>query len=238
VHKPRKNIDLVIPFSNENLNLQILIPAILKTIKKISKIKFRLIFIDDGSNDRGHVVVLKYKKRYKNIILLRNLKRRGQTFCYKTYLNKFNTNSFIRMDSDNQDNPVYLMKMSQYINSGYEMILTDRKLRKHSTLMIILTYLYDFLLKLLVKKKLETYSSSLAYFNTKYLYKRNLKFNDHRYFPIIALHSGVKKIKVFPVMHNKRKYGVTKYKIYNKIFFAVPEFLYFFYRLKRGFLTN
>ena len=34
MQQPRKNIDLVIPFNNEFQNLQILLPQILKTIKK------------------------------------------------------------------------------------------------------------------------------------------------------------------------------------------------------------
>ena len=33
--KPRKFIDIVIPFNNEYLNLQILLPKILKVLKKI-----------------------------------------------------------------------------------------------------------------------------------------------------------------------------------------------------------
>ena len=36
MYKPRKNIDLVVPFNNENQNLQTLIPKILKTIKSLS----------------------------------------------------------------------------------------------------------------------------------------------------------------------------------------------------------
>ena len=37
--KPRKFIDIVIPFNNEYLNLQILLPKILKFVKKIKYFK-------------------------------------------------------------------------------------------------------------------------------------------------------------------------------------------------------
>ena len=235
MNKPRKNIDLVIPFNNEYLNLKILLPKIISTIKKIKKFNFRIIMIDDGSTDEGYSIVTKFKKKYKKLLILRNNKRLGQTYCYKTYLNKFKSHAFIRMDADNQDDPKYLIQISKLILDNYDMILSDRKLRKHSIYMIILTFLYDKLIALLIGTKLKTYSSSLAYFKTKYIFKKNLKFNDHRYFPIIALHNGIKKIKVFPVMHKNRLYGFTKYRIYRKIIFALPEFLYFFYRLKSGF---
>ena len=70
--KPRKFIDIVIPFNNEYLNLQILLPKILRVLKKIKYFKFRLIFIDDGSTDKGYLLVNKFKKKYKNIFLLKN----------------------------------------------------------------------------------------------------------------------------------------------------------------------
>ena len=238
MHKPRKNVDLVIPFNNENLNLQILLPKILKTIKKIKRISIRLIFIDDGSTDLGHLVVKKYQKKVKNIKLLRNKKKEGQTYCYKTYLNSFSSSYFIRMDADNQDDPKHLIKISRLILDGHDMILTDRKLRKHPIYMIILNFIYDKIVSILIRKKLRTYSSSLACFKIKFLSKKNLNFNDHRYLPIVAINNGVKSIKVFPVMHKVRLHGFTKYGMLKKIIFALPEFLYFFYRMKKGSFTN
>tara|TARA_Y100000590_G_C15664488_1_gene993934 strand:- start:667 stop:1383 length:717 start_codon:yes stop_codon:yes gene_type:complete len=236
--KPRKNIDLVIPFNNEYSNLQILIPQISKTIKKIKDFNFKLIFIDDGSSDDSFLLVKKYQRKNKNIKILRNIKKKGQTYCYKSYLNTFHNIFFIRMDADNQDDPKHLIKMVKLISKGYDMILTDRKIRKHSIYMIFLTYIYDLLISVLIGKKLSTYSSSLACFNIKYLFKKGLRYNDHRYFPIIAIHNKVKKIKVFPVMHKSRLYGHTKYGMIRKIIFALPEFLYFYYRLKRGLFKN
>ena len=238
MNKPRKFIDIVIPFNNEYSNLQILLPKIIKTIKKINLFKFRLILIDDGSKDNGRSVVLKLKKKNKFIFLLRNKNKMGQTFSYKNYLNNFKSKFFIRMDADNQDDPIHLLKISKFISKDYDLILTERRLRKHSTYMILLTYLYNKLIALLVKKKLKNYSSSLACFKRKYIPKKNLKFNDHRYFPIIAINNGVEKIKVFPVIHKKRIYGITKYGLLKKIFLALPEFLIFYYRLKMNNFKN
>ena len=39
--KPRKFIDIVIPFNNEYLNLQILLPKILRVLKKIKYFKLQ-----------------------------------------------------------------------------------------------------------------------------------------------------------------------------------------------------
>jgi len=67
-------------------------------------------------------------------------------------------------------------------------------------------------------------------------------FNPVRYMGLLEIVSetinDAKKIKVFPILHKKRLFGLTKYKMSRKIFFALPEFLYFFYRLKRGCFKN
>ena len=69
------------------------------------------------------------------------------------------------MDADNQDNPKYLLQMSKFILEGYDLILTERKLRKHSLYMIVLTFLYNKLIALLVKKNLK---------NTRTCHAKNL----------------------------------------------------------------
>ena len=238
MNKPRKFIDIVIPFNNEYLNLQILLPKTLKVLKKIKYFKFRVILIDDGSIDKGHLLVNKFKKKYKNIFLLKNRIKSGQTHCYRNYLKNFKTDYFIRMDADNQDDPKHIIRISKFILKGYDLILTERKLRQHSIYMTTLTFLYNKLIGFLIKRKLKNYSSSLACFKRKYIPFTNLRYNDHRYLPIISIDNEAKKIKVFTILHKKRMFGFTKYNMSRKILFAIPEFLYFFYRLKRGFFKN
>ena len=55
------------------------------------------------------------------------------------------------MDADNQDDPKHLITISKLILDGYDMILTDRKLRKHPFYMIILNFIYDRLISFLIK---------------------------------------------------------------------------------------
>ena len=233
--KPRKLIDIVIPFNNECENLKILLPKILKVLKNIKFFRFRIVFIDDGSIDGGNLIINSYKKKNKNIFLITNFKKSGQTYSYKKYLEKFKSKFFIRMDADNQDDPKYIIPILKLVAKNYDLILTTRTGRQHSLHMIILTHLYNKLISLLVKKKLNNYSSSLVCFRRKLISYENLILNDHRYLPIIAIDNGATKIKNFQIIHKKRIYGNTKYNILKKIIFALPEFLYLFYRLKRGY---
>ena len=108
INKPISKIDVVIPFYNENSNLKIFIPSLIKALKSIKIYKFRVIFVDDGSTDNGGFIVKKFlNKKIKNIefFILNNKINEGQTVSYKKYFRKFKSSFFLRIDSDNQDNP-------------------------------------------------------------------------------------------------------------------------------------
>ena len=229
-----KKIDIVIAAHNEDLNLKFLLPKIIRIIKLNKLYKFRLILIDDNSTDETSHVIKNFKKKNDFIKLIKNERKSGQTICYKKYLLKFNSDYFIRIDADNQDNPKYLKKTINLIKNNFDIIMGKRTIRKHSLSMIFLTFLYDNLIFFFIKKKLKTYSSSLVCFNRFFISAQNLKFNDHRYLPLIAINNGAKKIKIFNTIHQKRKFGKSKYKIINKILSGLPEFLFFYYRMRRG----
>ena len=106
-----KKIDIVVPAHNEELNLIKLIPELLRIVKKNKVFRFRLIFIDDGSNDKSQSIIRKFLKDNKFIKLIINKQRKGQTYCYKKYLSKFKSEYFIRIDGDNQDNPKYILNI-------------------------------------------------------------------------------------------------------------------------------
>ena len=40
-------------------------------------------------SDKGYLLVNKFKKKYKNIFLLKNKIKSGQTYSYRNYLKRF-----------------------------------------------------------------------------------------------------------------------------------------------------
>lgn len=237
----KHKIDVVIPFYNENQNLKILIPSLYSVLNSLKKYQFRLIFIDDGSQDLSSEVIINFKNKKKiknNFFLLKNKINKGQTYSYKKYFKKFKSNFFLRIDSDNQDNPNDIKKIFKIFDLNHDMILTYRQKRKHNSLLIFQGKIYTFFCNFLTKKKLKTFTSSMVLYRSKFLNFDKLSFNDHRYLPLLAILNGAKKINIVDVKHNKRIYGNSKYKIINKIIFGPFEFLFFILRFYLGLIKG
>ena len=58
------NFSIVVPFYNEEENIDLFFEEIIKVISRINKnYKFEIICINDGSKDNTYTFLLKYKKK-------------------------------------------------------------------------------------------------------------------------------------------------------------------------------
>ena len=105
-----KNITIAMPFHNEEENLKILLPEIVKIINRIKKNKIQIFLVDDCSKDNSYNFCKKFiKKQKKTKIKLLKLKKRGkQTGAIKRAIEYIKSDYIITMDSDLQDPPKYL----------------------------------------------------------------------------------------------------------------------------------
>ena len=234
------NISIAIPFFNEEKNLEILIPKLIKNLKKIKKKKFEIILIDDCSTDQS-LIVAKSKIRNSRFIIFKiiHLKNRsGQTGAFKSAFKIAKGKYIIRMDSDLQDNPKDIIKFVDKINLGYDLVIGKRHNRTHPLILIFYSNVYSFILRLFLNSNIRNYSSSFVAFKIRYLKNLQWNKNDHRYLPIITIMRGAKKITEIKVSHNKRKFGVSRYNLLKKVFLGIPEFILFLFRLYFGYYSK
>jgi glycosyltransferase involved in cell wall biosynthesis len=73
-------VDLVIPFYNENQNLEILCRELSSVIPKL-KHNYKILFVDDGSTDNSYTVV---KNNIKNVRyeIIERRSNGGQTLAF------------------------------------------------------------------------------------------------------------------------------------------------------------
>ena len=227
-------VSLVIPFHNEEENLKILCPLVKEVIKK-SALDYEILWVDDGSTDSSCDVVSAYCDIEPSYGLLKNMVKSGQTNCFNKAFPLCGGEYIIRMDSDLQDRPEDLPKFEKAIEKDYDIIIAYRTNRQHNAILIGLTRIFDFIVNLYFRTKLKSNSGSFIAFKAGYLKNLKLIENDHRYLPLIAMNRGAIKILTIDVDHQKRLYGNSKYSVYKKMAYGIPEVIRLIRRLENNY---
>ena len=137
-------VSIVIPFHNEELNLKILIPNLLKEVKKLSKFsKIEILLVDDYSSDNSLRYCKKFKKKFIKLIKLK--KRSGQSGALKKGFIKAKYQYILRLDSDLQDDTSYISKfIKTLIKKNSDLIIGFRIKRNHNKVLVLVSKFYDF----------------------------------------------------------------------------------------------
>ena len=228
------SVSVIIPFYNEEENLQILFDEILDAInQKPNLIDLTIIFVDDCSNDGSKGFIESKIRNLDNFKLIPLSIRSGQTGAFKAAFEACETDFIIRMDSDLQDSPQDLnLFFDKILDEDPDLIMGFRTSRKHGRLLRILSHIYDIIVLTLYNSPLYTNSGSFVAFKTKYVQNLPWFKNDHRYLPLIVIHRGGKKITEVMTRHRLRKHGKSNYPKFKKIIFGPFEIMRFILRLR------
>ena len=118
-------LSLIIPILNEEKNI---IPLTKKIIQNLKKIKYEIIFVDDGSIDNSHFKLKALKKKYKFFRpILRNKKKDLTQSCFDG-IRRSKFENILVMDGDLQHDPKYIPQMLKEFNKGQDIVIGARKL--------------------------------------------------------------------------------------------------------------
>ena len=125
-----KRVLIIIPVLNEVKNIK----PIVNKLKKNNK--FDILFIDDNSKDGTVQNILREKKRYKRIFLIRRPKKLGIGSAHKDGLKwgyKKKYSIIVTMDCDGTHDPFYINKMIKLlVSKKIDLVSTNRFLNKNS----------------------------------------------------------------------------------------------------------
>jgi dolichol-phosphate mannosyltransferase len=111
-----KKIDILVPCFNEQENLEELYSRLTKVLLEI-KIKFNIIFIDDGSKDKTWDKIKLFSKNNELIKGIKLSKNFGHQYALKAGIDLANADYVLSLDADLQDPPELLKEMLNKIQS-------------------------------------------------------------------------------------------------------------------------
>ncbi|MGB3343869.1 MAG: glycosyltransferase family 2 protein [Aequorivita sp.] len=206
------NISIVIPLLNEEESLNELYHWIADVMQS-NGFLYELIFIDDGSTDGSWDIIAQLSKENPEVKGLRFQKNYGKSQALHAGFNLAQGDVIITMDADLQDSPEEIPELYRMVmEDGFDLVSGWKKKRYDSVLSKnIPSKLFNYAARKTSGVKLHDFNCGLKAYKRDVIKTIEVTGEMHRYIPVLAKNAGFSKISEKPVMHQARKYGVTKF---------------------------
>ena len=206
------NISIVIPLLNEEESLNELYRWIADVMQS-NGFLYELIFIDDGSTDRSWEIIEQLSKENLEVKGLRFQKNYGKSQALHAGFHLAQGDVIITMDADLQDSPEEIPELYRMIvEDGFDLVSGWKKKRYDSVLSKNLpSKLFNYAARKTSGVKLHDFNCGLKAYKREVIKTIEVTGEMHRYIPVLAKNAGFSNISEKPVMHQARKYGVTKF---------------------------
>jgi len=258
-----KRVCVIIPCYNEKENLQYLnqrLQEVFKT-KLLNGYKFRILFINDGSNDNTLEEIKELRKTNSNIDFISFSRNFGHQQAIKAGIDHVDADAVITMDADLQHTPELISEFIKYWEKGFDIVNSKNSYKENQTALKKMTSKGFYSLQnVLSDVKIESGTADFRLIDKKVL-EQLRKLNEQNLFirgviPWIGF-----KQYTFEYLPEERKYGNTKYtwrkmfslaitgitsfsvkplriSIYLGLIFSVIAIFYMFYALYIGVFTD
>ncbi len=208
------DISIVIPLLNEEESLNELYDWIVKVMQS-NRYSYEILFIDDGSTDNSWNVIEKLSLKDNHVKGLRFQKNYGKSQALNAGFKEVLGDVVITMDADLQDSPDEIPELFNLIKkenfdliSGWKKKRYDSKIRKN-----IPSKLFNAAARKTSGLKLHDFNCGLKAYKNTVVKNIDVRGEMHRYIPVLAKNAGFTNIDEKIVVHQARKYGVTKFGI-------------------------
>ena len=213
-------LSIVIPLLNEEQSLNELYQWIKAVVDK-HNISYEIIFIDDGSTDNSWKVIEQLHAKDGAVHGLRFRRNYGKSAALNVGFEHSKGDVVITMDADLQDSPEEIPELMRMIKEeNFDIVSGWKKKRFDPLTKTIPTRIYNSVTGVITGVKLHDMNCGLKAYKNEVIKTIEVYGEMHRYIPVIAKWAGFTRIGEKVVVHQARKYGVTK--------FGMSRFLYGF----------
>ena len=206
------DLSIIIPLYNEKESLIELNDRIHVNFEN-TKYTFEVIYVDDGSSDDSWETICDLARKYDNIKGISFAKNYGKSQALNAGFKYAKGNLIATLDADLQDSPDELVPMIEMLKKEKLDIVSGWKKIRYDNLFLknIPSKLFNFSARAISGIKLHDFNCGIKVYKKNVIKSINVIGEMHRYIPFLASQAGFKKISEKEVIHQKRKYGVTKF---------------------------
>ena len=222
-------LSIVVPVFNEEESLEAFFMELKKALSSIKE-NAEIIFVDDGSVDKSLQILKSFAendKRARVFSLRRNL---GKSEALSLGFEKSIGSTIITLDADLQDKPSELKKFLEARKQNIDLVCGWRRNRRDKKKMLIISRLFNKIMNYLFGLSIHDYNCGYKAYSQDLAKSLKLYGGLHRFIPQLAVQKGFSVGEV-EVVHEKRKYGKSKYG-FGKVFKDLPDLFTMFFLAK------
>ncbi len=205
------DLSVVVPLFNEEESIGELASWIDRVCSS-NKLNYELLFIDDGSSDSSWSVIQNLASGNRNIKGQSFRRNYGKAAALHTGFAICTGDVVITMDADLQDSPDEIPELYRMIKEeGYDLVSGWKKKRHDPFIKRTTSKLYNYTARRASGIKLHDFNCGLKAYRQDVVKSIEVFGEMHRYIPMLSKQAGYKNIGEKIVIHQARKYGVTKY---------------------------
>ena len=216
------DISIVVPVYNEEENLPILISQLISVLKDLGK-SYEMIFVDDGSTDESRKILRRMASEHPGIRVIGFKKNCGETAAGAAGLKEARGKVVITIDADLQNDPKDIPKMLEYLND-YDMVTGWRQKRDDSWTKRITSKIANRIRNRLSGEVIRDSGCTFRAYKRECLQDLKLYKGMHRFIPTLVKMEGFRVIEI-PIAHHPRKFGMSKYTTWNRMWRAFIDLL-------------
>jgi len=206
------DLSILIPLLNESESLNELHQWILNELNN-DKISYEIIFIDDGSLDDSWEKIKLLHQSNLNTIGIRFFKNYGKSQALHAGFLNCRGKVVVTLDADLQDSPSEILNLYHRIIDENLDVISGWKKKRYDSLIFknLPSKLFNWAARRVSGINIHDFNCGIKAYRSEVIKNINVYGEMHRYIPVLASHKGFKKIKEQIVIHQARKYGVTKF---------------------------
>lgn len=216
----KKTITIIIPIFNEEKNIPVLFSRLEKVRNTIQNLKFRYLFINDGSNDKSFDILTEISLNNRSVSVISFTRNFGHQNALSCGLEHSDSDYIVTIDSDLQDPPELIIEMYNLITNDFDVVYAQRKERDgESFFKLISAKLFYKVINNLCDLKIPPNTGDYRLITKRVLTEFKKYKEKHKFIRGLIPWLGFKSAPVF-FNRDKRFSGKSKYNLSRMLNFA------------------
>ena len=225
-----KTISLMFPLYKDKRTVKKMIFKSLKILKKIKK-KYEIVIVDDGCPENSGNYAKRLSKNIPSVKVIFHKKNLGYGAALKTGIKNCKYDWIFQIDGDAEYDVNDLFKLIK-ATKKYDLVITYRYEKKYTTYRIVISWVYNKILRLIFKIKFRDISTGSRLVNRKIIKRINLRSTSPFIGAELAIRSLIKGYKVGEVGINQYPLTFRNESVSLKnIFLTIKDMILLFIKL-------